>query len=917
MRPSHLTVAALALAALASASAAQSTGSYVHFESPQGTPIRLSADGTRLFAANAADNRLSVFDVSNPTNPVLLTEIPVGLEPVSVHPRTNDEVWVVNRVSDSISIVSISQGIVIDTIQAKDEPADVVFAGIPQRAFVSVERSNQVRVFDANTRALVSTINLQSYGPRTLAVSPDQSRVYVAFAASGNRTTSVPKNIAPPQGPPTNPALPPPPPVARIVDPLNTTLPVPYTVLDHDVAEINVATASLTRFFDRTGTVNLGIAVNPVNGDLYITNTDALNTIRFETNLNGHFINSRVTRVTTGVAPVVTAFDLNPTLNYAVLPNPGALATTLSQPAGIVFEPSGAAMWIAAFGSDKVAKVNTAGSVLARVDIGPNTGGTVDSTKMRGPRGLALHAASGRLFVQNRISNTISIVDTVQNIQLQEIPVGSYDPTPAVIRNGRGFLYDAKLSGNGSASCAACHVDSETDMIAWDLGNPGGDMVTVVDPDLGNVFQMHPMKGPMFTQHLKSLKNIGPFHWRGDKPSLNDFNGAFASLMGGSEIPAGDMQKFSDFIDSIQFQPNPNQNLNRTLPAALPGIPGNPQAGLNTYNQPPPAGCVGCHKPPTNYTPRVAFDPIPPQGIVAKVNPMRDYYRRTGFNPAPGTQNIQGFGFNHDGTAGNFPNQNLHAFLMCFDAGIAPIVGFSRTMTPANAGNAQVINDVNLMTGQVGANNCNLVARGLVDGARRGFVFNAGLGAFVSDKSGVGPFTFAQLQAKALAGNAVVTFMAVPVGSGNRIGVDRDLDGIADGDEATVAHLTNYGASSGFCSGAQLEGANSLPFLGNSIFTLTCTNAPASSLGISLVSDASDVTGTPFLGMTLHVGLAGELLYFDMASDTAGFGLAHSPVPNDGNLAGRIYHAQTIWLSNCSPGGFSGSNGLSILLYQP
>ena len=30
------------------------------------------------------------------------SEIPVGLEPVSVRARTNDEVWVVNEVSDSV-----------------------------------------------------------------------------------------------------------------------------------------------------------------------------------------------------------------------------------------------------------------------------------------------------------------------------------------------------------------------------------------------------------------------------------------------------------------------------------------------------------------------------------------------------------------------------------------------------------------------------------------------------------------------------------------------------------------------------------------------------------------------------------------------------------------------------------------------
>jgi len=52
---------------------------YVNFEGKQTSPVRLSPDGTRLFAANTPDGRLSVFDFTQPSNPRLLAEIPVGL----------------------------------------------------------------------------------------------------------------------------------------------------------------------------------------------------------------------------------------------------------------------------------------------------------------------------------------------------------------------------------------------------------------------------------------------------------------------------------------------------------------------------------------------------------------------------------------------------------------------------------------------------------------------------------------------------------------------------------------------------------------------------------------------------------------------------------------------------------------------
>src|SRR6478752_7093246 len=163
---------------------------YVNFEGKQTSPIRLSPDGTRLFAVNTPDARLSVFDVSLPSNPKLIAEIPVGVEPVSVNPRNNDEVWVVNEVSDSISIVSVSNRMVMETLLAKDEPADVVFAG--GRAFVTESRNNQLAVFDVTNHTLLTNLVLLGQNPRAVAVNTNGTKVYASFALSGNRTTLVP-----------------------------------------------------------------------------------------------------------------------------------------------------------------------------------------------------------------------------------------------------------------------------------------------------------------------------------------------------------------------------------------------------------------------------------------------------------------------------------------------------------------------------------------------------------------------------------------------------------------------------------------------------------------------------------------------------------------------------------------------------
>src|SRR5580658_271634 len=120
------------LLALVTTTAQAPAPAFANFEEAQTNPVRLSADGTRLFAVNTANASLSVFDVTRPGSPNLIAQIPVGLGPVSVNPRTNDEAWVVNQVSNSVSVVSVSKGIVTNTIYVKAEPMDVVFAGTNQ-----------------------------------------------------------------------------------------------------------------------------------------------------------------------------------------------------------------------------------------------------------------------------------------------------------------------------------------------------------------------------------------------------------------------------------------------------------------------------------------------------------------------------------------------------------------------------------------------------------------------------------------------------------------------------------------------------------------------------------------------------------------------------------------------------------------
>src|SRR6185295_11267883 len=98
-------------------------GSFATFESGQVRPLALSPDGSRLFAANTPDAQLEIFAV-NGGDLTHVGSVPVGLEPVAVAARTNNEVWVVNHLSDSVSIVDVATNPprVVRTLLVGDEP---------------------------------------------------------------------------------------------------------------------------------------------------------------------------------------------------------------------------------------------------------------------------------------------------------------------------------------------------------------------------------------------------------------------------------------------------------------------------------------------------------------------------------------------------------------------------------------------------------------------------------------------------------------------------------------------------------------------------------------------------------------------------------------------------------------------------
>ena len=734
------------------------------FESGQVRPLALSSDKRHLFAVNTPDNRLEIFRVKQ-SGLLHVDSVPVGLEPVAVAVRSDREVWVVNHLSDSVSVVELEEhggdlsGEVERTLLVGDEPRDLVFAGPGRkRAFITAAHRGQnlpfdpqfstpgigradVWVFDAENLGNavggtpLSIVTLFTDTPRALAVTPDGTRVYAAGFHSGNRTTIVPETSLPDgfgpdgvPGPNANFEGRPAPETGAIVqwngthwvDALGRPRDqfVRFSLPDKDVFVID-AMANPPRqlagpggFFQGVGTILYTMAVNPASGKVYVANTEANNTDRFEGpgtfaghSLRGHLHESRITVLSPGspgggVAPR----HLNKHIDFSscCAPSPNAeSARSLALPQGMVVTRNGATLYVAALGSDKVGIFSTA--QLENNSFVPSASSHI-AVSGGGPTGLVLDEDRGQLYVMTRFDDGISVVDT--RTKAETAHVRMHNPEPASIVTGRRFLYDAKFtSSHGDSSCASCHVFGDFDSLAWDLGNPDERVIDNPGPFISELLNLvtgqpmepifHPMKGPMTTQSLRGMANHGSMHWRGDRTGGNDapsvqpdggtfdeqaaftqFNAAFPALLGRSSVLSqADMQAFTDFILQLTYPPNPNRRIDNVLTPDQEagrqlfdtvncGIPSAPELNGVVLT------CASCHTIDPNANPGTAspglfgssgmtsFD-FNPQ--LFKAPHLRNNYQKIGMfgNPEnPGFlggdngfkgDQVRGFGFLNDG----------------------------------------------------------------------------------------------------------------------------------------------------------------------------------------------------------------------------------------------------------------------------
>ena len=771
-------------------------GEIVNYETLLARPVMVTADGARVLVANEPDNRLVVFSADLST---VIAEVPLGqgISAIAERPMST-EIWVTLRHQAATAVVDRTTWRVTHLLRPyvdptivgtryADVPSGIAFNADGSKAYVSSTTTDHLVVFDAVNKQPAATplIPLEHchFGHLTSMSEPfgivrSGDLLYVSSFRSGNQTL-VRKDATP--------GLPAPHERNFDLDGADASF---GSLPDFDVLVVDTTTDSVSSAIRGVGTLLAGMAVVPSTGKLAIANMEAR---------NDEFIGERSFPQGRVVFNRLTFADITPPLNlvHQFVSTDNLTNAPVDQPWVNVAQPTGVAVdsggnvYVAGYASSNIGVFTSTGAFLATIPT------------LSGPYGLAYSAASDSLYCYHRGAATVSRFDLTAGIPSGATASASLiDPTYDNVAAGRRIFVDASHSEKGTTTCGSCHIEGRTDLEGWDLSkyHDDGDSFSLANPPTG----FEDRKGIMQTQDLRSIEESVPYHWRGEQKDLIDFNSAFVDLLKGTELSQAEFDDFQAYVFSLRYPSNPFQCLDRgTSQRAFDGF----LLYSNKAFVPDSVSCNACHALPSttdgsisdplgagNELPGLNVDTAQLRGLWEKLSDISHVS-----NANAGFFNMLGDGFSHSGTdiaieaflKRVFPDMepqeesDVAGFMHELDSGIAPAANWSELLGPTNP------NGASFLISQAEAGNCDLAAHAWFPSgpgySRTGLVYDPVQDLFLLD-DGVSTVSPATLSAAAASGVNVL-LLGTPVGSGQRLGVDRDRDGLFDA--AEISQGTN------------------------------------------------------------------------------------------------------------------------------
>ncbi|MDG2117414.1 MAG: cytochrome c peroxidase [Gammaproteobacteria bacterium] len=252
----------------------------------------------------------------------------------------------------------------------------------------------------------------------------------------------------------------------------------------------------------------------------------------------------------------------------------------------IVDEPVGIPIEAIAF-NDTLYILNAASNDLSILDLNTFSGsGHIELGSH--PLGITLNSTGTKLYVDNSLDGTITVIDTQRKKITQVIEVTNIPLEPDLLAGKRLFnsSNDTRLSKDQWIACATCHFDGGADLANWFF------------PD-----------GKRNTPSLYAAGKTPPFHWAGNLDEIQDVEETIRNIQGGSGLAIGDhgcdpacdqaqpnkgrsadLDRLSAYVESLLFPSNfdNSKKLNSSS---------DPLLGQQLFFD-EKVGCSACHAPP-------------------------------------------------------------------------------------------------------------------------------------------------------------------------------------------------------------------------------------------------------------------------------------------------------------------------------
>ena len=519
---------------------------------------RSGANG-RVWVVNQDNDTVSVFDAVTNSK---VAEIAVGKAPRSLAIAPNGRIWVTNKGASTISLIDPNTLAVVQTITLSygAQPFGVAFAPTGNVGYVALEGAGKLLRFDATTASQTGSLDV-GLNVRHLSIAGDGSKIYVTRFI----TPRIPgEETATPQ-------------VASgggeiVVVNADLTINKTITLRVSDKPDTEVQGRGIPNYLGP-----LVLSPDGVNG-WAPSKQDNIQRGGLRDGNNLTFQNT-VRAISSRVDLTIDTEDYPARIDHD---NAGVASTAL-------FDKSGNYLFVALETNREIAVVD--GYLrrdLFRIGVG------------RAPQGLALSPDGLRLYVNNFMDRSVTVLDISKLINEGKSTITTVATYSAVateklaanVLKGKQFFYDAKdprLALDSYISCAACHNDGGQDGRVWDLTGFG--------EGLRNTISLNGHAGA----------SQGFLHWSGNFDEVQDFEAQIRALAGGTGLmtdaqfntgtrsqPLGDpkagvsadLDALAAYVTALNsFAASPYRNVDGTLTPAA-------QAGKTIFQN---QNCAQCH----------------------------------------------------------------------------------------------------------------------------------------------------------------------------------------------------------------------------------------------------------------------------------------------------------------------------------